>query len=225
MIKIIVNGASGKMGSLAVKHIEAEAEFDLVATPKRGDDLAAVIKASHADIVLDLTAADSAFENTKIIIEAGASPVIGTSGLTTGQITALQALAKLYNVSGIIVPNFSISAVLMMQFSETACSYFDDIKITETHHPAKKDKPSGTARRTAELMASAKHIDYADIKIESHRKADAVAEQAVIFSNQYESLSIIQNSFDRECFMPGVILACRNVTQLGGLVVGLDKLL
>jgi len=225
MINVLVNGATGKMGQLAVKYINADPKLKLVATPARNDDLAKAIHNSKANVVLDLTSAEVAYQNTKIIIEAGSRPVIGTSGLTAEQIIELHALAKIHHVGGIIVPNFSIGAVLMMQFSQTACHYFDNVTISETHHLNKKDKPSGTARRTAELIAAEKKCSYDNIEIISHRKADAVAEHDVIFTTDYESLTIKHNSTDRECFMPGIVLACKNVLLLKELLVGLDKIL
>lgn len=193
--------------------------------PTRHENLAEAIKKSHADVVLELTSADAVFHNTKIIIEANCSPVIGSSGLTATQVAELTQLAKQHNIGGIIVPNFSIGAVLMMQFSEIAARYFDDIKIIETHHPDKKDKPSGTARRTAEIIAAAKNIAYEAIVIDSQRHANAVAEQDVIFQTPYESLTIKHNSTNRECFMPGVMLACEKAPSLTELVVGLEQLL
>ncbi len=225
MIKVLVNGATGSMGQLAVKHIQTCDALEVVATPTRRDNLTMAITQSHADVVLDLTVADVAFENTKIIIESGSHPVIGTSGLTADQIIELQHLSLQHHVGGIIVPNFSIGAVLMMQFSETASHYFNNIHIIETHHLNKKDKPSGTARRTAELMANAKAIDYSTIPITSYRRAEAIAEQDVIFKTDYESLTIKHNSTNRECFMPGVLLACKKALHLTELVVGLDKIM
>lgn len=225
MINIILNGATGKMGRLAATHIRQTQDLALVAELSSHDDLAAAIKKYQPDIVLDWTTAAAAYQNTKTIIEHGATPVIGTSGLTAANISELQQLAKQHQVGGIIVPNFSISAVLMMQFATTAATYFDDISIVETHHPDKKDKPSGTARRTAEQMAVVKNWRYEDIAIESHRETGTVAKQAVWFHTPFESLCIEQNSFNRECFMPGMLLACRRATALTELVVGLDKIL
>lgn len=225
MINIILNGATGKMGRLAAEHIRQTNDLQLVAELSSHDDLVAAIEKFQPDIVLDWTTASAAYHNTKTIIEHGVTPVIGTSGLTAASISELQQLAKKQGVGGIIVPNFSISAVLMMQFSATAAAYFDDINIIETHHPDKKDKPSGTARRTAEQIAAVKHWQYDDIEIESHREAEAVAKQAVWFRTPYESLCIEQNSFNRECFMPGMLLACRRAPTLTELIVGLDKIL
>lgn len=224
MIKIIINGSTGKMGQLALKHIQKSTLLVLVATPARHDNLSAVIKDTRADVVLDLTNADCVYENTKTIIEANCSPVIGTSGLTAAKIDELQQLAKKHNVGGIIVPNFSIGAVLMMQFSQIAARHFNDLHIIETHHLDKKDKPSGTARRTAELMAAEKNIAYNEIFIESKRTADAVAAQDVIFKTPYESLTISHNSTSRESFMPGLVLACEKAANLNDLVVGLEHL-
>lgn len=225
MIKIIVNGAAGKMGALAVKTLRADPSFDIIAELGRSDNLAQSIRETRPDVVLDLTTAEFAYKHTKIILEAESHPVIGTSGLTETQISFLTKLAKDKNLGGIIVPNFSIGAVLMMQFSEIAAPYFDQIKIHEVHHPAKKDKPSGTARRTAELAAAAKNIPYEAITIESELKPNALAEQTVSFSRQHENFSISNQILDRACFMPGLVLACKAASSLKELLVGLDKIM
>jgi 4-hydroxy-tetrahydrodipicolinate reductase len=225
MINILVNGATGKMGQLAVTHIQADADLNLVATPSHDADLQQSIMTSKPDIVLDLTAADVVYQNTKIIIESGCTPVIGTSGLTANQINTLKQLAKQHKVGGLVIPNFSIGAVLMMQFAATASRYFNHIEIIETHHLDKKDKPSGTARRTAEIIAQTKSGHFDDINITSHRTAKAIAEQDVIFKTDFEILTIKHNSFNRECFMSGVILACKKAVELTALSVGLETVL
>lgn len=242
-LKIIVNGAHGKMGEEAVIAINNDEHLNLVAGLDSSDNLAEAIKDTNADVVVDLTSATSVYINTKTIIINKASPVIGSSGLTEEQILELQSFSKKLNVSGLIVPNFSLGAVLMMQFAETAAKFYQQVEIIERHHPHKLDAPSGTAIRTAELMS--KHINNRtihnskskesmpgalganckNIPIHSLRLSGSCAHQTVVFGGNDETLSITHDSMHRKCFMPGVVLACKKVKYLKGLEVGLDKIL
>lgn len=242
-LNIIINGAHGKMGEEAVIAINNDEQLNLVAGLDRTDNLAEAINDTKADVVVDLTSAESVYNNTKTIISNKASPVIGSSGLTEEQITELQKLSKELNTSGLIVPNFSLGAVLMMQFAEVAAKFYQQVEIIERHHPNKLDAPSGTAVRTAELMS--KHINnstihnskskesvpgalganYKNIPIHSLRLSGSCAHQTVLFGGLDETLSITHDSMHRKCFMPGVVLACKKVKSLKGLEVGLDKVL
>lgn len=240
--RVIINGAQGKMGSLACETIEQSPDFVLVARLGRGSDLPSTIEQTKAAIVIDLTRADAAYSNTLAIIERGAHPVIGTSGLNPDQIHFLQACCEKKNLGGIIAPNFSIAAVLMMQFSAIAARYLDDVEIIEAHHPQKYDAPSGTAMKTAEMIATNRDklatpistkeiIDGArggihqGINIHSLRLPGLLARQDVIFGNPGETLSISHNSIDRASFMPGLLLCCRKVVTLSSLYYGLESLL
>ena len=158
---VIVNGAQGKMGLLACKTIQDHPEFQLVAGLGRGDDLANAICNTHAQIVIDLTRADCVYEICLTIINQGAHPVIGTSGLLEEQIQPLQSMCKEKHLGGLIVPNFSIAAVLMMRFAADAARYLPEVEIIEAHHPQKLDAPSGTAIKTAELIAAARTLEKA----------------------------------------------------------------
>lgn len=241
-IRVIVNGARGKMGLMACDTLQAHPDFDLVASLSRGDDLRASIAQTRATVVLDLTRADSAYENTRTIIESGAHPVIGTSGLLPEQIQQLSALCEQNRLGGIIAPNFSIGAVLMMRFAAQASRYLPNVEIIEAHHPQKFDAPSGTAMKTAELIAAARREmpdgqqghelltgarggTHYDIRIHSLRLPGVVAKQDVIFGNVGETLTLSHNSIDRASFMPGVVLCCQMVSRLHGLHYGLEQLL
>jgi len=217
-IKILINGYLGKMGQAAVKAATEASDLELVACTGRNDNLAQTIQDSGAEVVLDLTSAESAFKNTETIIKAGAHPVIGTSGLTPDQILNLQKQSAAKKLGGIIAPNFSIGAILMMHYAEHAARYFKEADIIEMHHPDKKDAPSGTARKTAQLMQR-------EVPIHSIRLPGVVAEQSVIFGAPGETLTIRHSSIDRLCFMPGVLLACRKVKSLDSLLYGLDTLI
>ncbi len=240
--RVIVNGAQGKMGILACKTIQSHPEFQLVGELSRGDSLEKAIAETKADIVIDLTSADSVYANALTIIEQGAHPVIGTSGLLEEEIRVLRQRCEDKHLGGIIVPNFSISAVLMMRFAMDAARLLPDVEIIEAHHPQKLDAPSGTAIKTAELIASARlgaktilplkellpgarGAAHHGVHIHSLRLPGILARQQVIFGNIGETLSITHDTIDRSSFMPGVILACLHVQQLNTLYYGLEHLL
>ncbi len=242
-IRIIVNGAQGKMGTLAVQTLSAHADFEVVGETTREDNLANIIKQRKASVVLDLTHADSVVKNIEIILDSGAHPVIGTSGLLQQHIEKLQKKSEILKIGGIIVPNFSMGAVLMMKYAQEIIHYFPTVEIIEMHHAQKTDSPSGTSIRTAELLAEARVAPpiqpptsletlkgargavYQDIPIHSIRLPGLVAHQQIIFGNTGETLMIQHNAIDRSCFMPGVVLACQKVMQLKTLICGLEKIL
>lgn len=240
--RVIVNGALGKMGALACETIAKHPDFELVGALSRQDDLRRAIAEKQASIVIDLTRADSVFENTLAIIESGAHPVIGTSGLLDKQIADLTERSHAKKLGGIIAPNFSISAVLMMRFAAQAARYLGDVEIIETHHPQKYDAPSGTALKTAEMIAKARETSAAppaghelltgargcqhqDVRIHSLRLPGVIARQQVTFGSLGETLSITHDSIDRACFMPGIVLCCQKVQQLDALYYGLEHIL
>lgn len=242
MNKIIINGANGRMGSEAVKAINHDSELKLVATLGSQDDLAKVIQDTQANCVVDLTTPKAVYDNTKTIIENNAHPIIGTTGLTPEQIIELTEISASKNLGGLIVPNFSLGAVLMMQFAKQAAEYFPDVEIIEMHHEKKLDAPSGTALKTAELIAENSKLDKTDINCkESHagalgakhqnipihsiRLPGFVAHQQVIFGGNSETLTLRHDSLHRKSFMPGIVMACKKVSSLTTLVHGLEHLL
>lgn len=241
-IKIIVNGANGKMGQEAVKAITNSSDLVLVAQTGRRDNLAKVVSQTQAQVVVDFTTADAAFENTCYIIEANARPVIGTSGLTAEQIADLALRCQQQRLGGIIAPNFALGAVLMMRYARDCAQYFPDVEIIEMHHAQKADAPSGTAIRTAEMIseqrASGAAITasierfkgvlggrYQDIPIHSIRLPGLIAHESIIFGGLGQSLTLQHDTYNREAFMPGVCLACRKVMELDRLVYGLENVL
>lgn len=242
-ITVIINGANGKMGSEAVAAVNNDPVLNLVAALGRNDDLGKTIRETNAMCVVDFTTPSTVFENTKTILENDAHPVIGTTGLTMEQIGELQKLALSKQLGGIIAPNFSIGAILMMQFAKRAAAFFPDVEIIEMHHEKKKDAPSGTAIKTAELIAenldsSLKKIincqeshtgalgaKYKNIPIHSVRLPGFVAHQQVIFGGADESLTIRHDTIHRKCFMPGVVLACKKAPALTDLVYGLEHVI
>ncbi|MBT91064.1 MAG: 4-hydroxy-tetrahydrodipicolinate reductase [Deltaproteobacteria bacterium] len=242
-IRVLVNGAEGRMGQEVVKAVTAAADLELVDQTDLGDDLIARINASQAQAVVDFTTAAAAFENTRKILEAGVHPVVGTSGLLAEQVVKLQQLAQDKGIGGLIAPNFAIGAVLLMKYAQDAAKYLPDVEVIELHHNRKADAPSGTAVKTAQLIAEArKEIPKAlveekelfegargsevhGVRVHSLRLPGLVAHQEVIFGGTGETLTIRHDSIHRESFMPGVCLACRKVIGTQQLFYGLEHLL
>ena len=240
MIRVLISGASGKMGQFAVKTIQADPDFTLVGQLNRTHDLAVQIKETKPQVVIDFTNAKVVLKNIETIIDAGIHPVIGTSGLVKQQIDQLEKRCADLKLGGIIAPNFSLGAVLMMKHAAEIAKYFPHVEIIEMHHDRKLDSPSGTAIRTAEMMAShtetmakptqetipgARGAHYQNIPIHAIRLPGLVAHQQIIFGGTGETLTIRHDSIDRQCFMPGVVLACKKVMGLNRLVYGLEHVL
>lgn len=242
-IKILVNGAFGRMGQMTSKALSENPQFELVGQTGREYDLKKSIQDSKAQVVVDFTLPESVFNNTIIIIEAGAHPVIGTSGLTAKQIATLQAKCADLKLGGIIVPNFSLGAVLMMKYAKEIVKYMPHVEIIEMHHDKKVDSPSGTAMRSAEIMADAMNTvnsaelgssetvagargaNYRHIPIHAVRLPGFLAHQQIIFGNTGETLTLRHDSIDRLSFMPGVCLASEKVMSMDKLAYGLEEIL
>jgi 4-hydroxy-tetrahydrodipicolinate reductase len=246
-IPVVVNGAKGKMGAEAIKAVGSAADLELVGAFDLGDDLAKELSSWKGCVVVDFTHPSCAYENALKILEAGCHGVIGTTGFKADQIKSLEQECEAQGQGFFIAPNFAIGAVLMMRFAAEAAKHMERSEIIELHHPGKADAPSGTAHKTAELMAlsrseaglpqfegpdAATNIlpgtrggDYQGIRIHAVRLPGLLASQEVILGAAGQTLTIRHDSMDRSCFMPGVLLACRKVQGLKGLVVGLDRLL
>lgn len=241
-IRVIVNGAKGRMGQVSCSAVAADQRFELVAECSTKDKLEKIIKASRADVVVDFTRPDCVFNNVESILAAGAHPVVGTSGLSVAQIVSLTKQCDELKRGAIIAPNFSMGAILMMKFSQMAAQHFNHAEIIEMHHENKLDAPSGTAIKTAELIATtiekaavtvdaketvpgARGANVNDINIHSVRMPGLVAHQMVMFGGQGETLTLRHDSITRESFMPGVLFACEKVMQLDSLIYGLENLL
>jgi 4-hydroxy-tetrahydrodipicolinate reductase len=243
-IRIIINGAFGKMGQATVAAMTNESDLQLVGTAGRNDDLSAMIKNHRADVVIDWTLPSVVFDNAQKIIDAGARPVIGTTGLSPDEIKKLSDHCASKKIGGVIAPNFSIGAILMMKYAQDAARYFSDVEIIEYHHPKKVDAPSGTAKKTAELIAQTKKqknmstpIDnnlknknsrgefYHDIPIHAIRLPGVFANQTVLFGGQGETLQLAHHATDRNAMMPGLFLCCRKVMTLDHLVYGMEHVI
>lgn len=240
--RILVNGAAGKMGQETVKALGAAEGFLVVAQAGRQDDLSAIIKQSQAEVVVDFTVPATAFDNALAIIAAGARPVIGTTGISPEQVELLTLRCAEKGLGGIVAPNFAIGALLAMQYAKDCARYFSSVEIIELHHNQKVDAPSGTALRTAELIAAvkakapvneyeeeaipgARGALYHDIPIHSVRLPGLLAHQMVMFGDTGEVLTIRHDASNRTAYMPGVCLACRKVMELDHLVYGLEHIL
>jgi 4-hydroxy-tetrahydrodipicolinate reductase len=218
VINVAVSGAAGRMGQTVCEAVEAAADMALVgrADPKLGVALADVL--GDADVVVDFSQPESALANARACLEAGVHCVMGTTGASFDELRGVGS-ANLF-----VAPNFAIGAVLMMQFSRQAALHMPESEIVELHHDGKVDAPSGTAKRTAELIGDAGGNVHEPIH--SVRLPGLVAHQEVIFGGAGETLSIRHDSISRESFMPGVLLAVRRVGELEvSPVVGLENLL
>jgi 4-hydroxy-tetrahydrodipicolinate reductase len=215
-IRVGVAGAAGRMGRAVVAAVEEAGDMQLTgrADPALGTALADVL--GDADVVVDFTRPDTALANARACLAAGVHVVIGTTGFDADELreAAAQADANVF-----VAPNFAISAVLMMRFAAEASKHMAKAEIIELHHDGKIDAPSGTAARTAALMDG-------DVPIHSVRLPGLVAHQEVILGDVGQSLTIRQDSYARESFMPGVLLAVRRVGELEtSPLVGLEHLL
>jgi len=243
-IKVGVLGARGRMGTTVCDAINAASDCQLVAALDLGDDLQALVT-NGAQVVVDFTVPDSVMANLEFTSAHGIHAVVGTTGFTSERLEQVAAMISHNKANIVVAPNFGLAAVLMMQFAKQAAPHFESVEIVELHHPRKADAPSGTARRTAELIAGARHkagnaampdatsddvpgargalID--GIPVHSVRIQGLVAHQEVILGGPGETLTIRHDSYDRESFMPGVLLAVRKVSETPGLTYGLEHLL
>jgi 4-hydroxy-tetrahydrodipicolinate reductase len=218
MINVAVSGAAGRMGQAVCEAVEGAEDMALVgrADPHLGVSLQDVL--GDADVVVDFTQPDAAVHNATLCLEAGVHCVMGTTGADFSALEGVEG-ANLF-----VAPNFAIGAVLMMEVGQRIARYMPEVEIIELHHDRKKDAPSGTAKRTADLIRSAGGNVHEPIH--SVRLPGLVAHQEVIFGGQGETLSVRHDSLSRESFMPGVLLAVRQVASLErSPVIGLENLL
>ena len=226
MIRVAVAGAAGRMGATVCAAVEGAPDMELVgrADPVLGVALEEVLP--DAEVVVDFTRPDTALANALACVRAGVHVVIGTTGFDIEPLRAARTPEGLPKANVLIAPNFAIGAVLMMRFAAEAARHMAGAEIVELHHDAKLDAPSGTAKRTAELMAAARGGGEKPVPIHSVRLPGLVAHQEVILGDVGQTLSIRHDTTGRESFMPGVLLAVRRVGELReSPVVGLEQLL
>lgn len=242
-LRVGVLGAQGRMGAEVCRAVEAASDMELVAALDVGDDLAALVEV-RAQAVVDFTVPAVVLDNLEFLIGHGIDAVVGTSGFTPERLDTVRSLLGDEPGSSVLIaPNFGIGAVLLMQFAQRAAAFFESVEIIELHHPDKVDAPSGTARQTAAMISEARRAlppapdatgaddlsargeQIAGIPVHAVRLRGLVAHQEVLFGSPGETLTLRHDSFDRESFMPGVLLALRAVGERPGLTVGIDELL
>lgn len=224
MIKVLVSGAAGRMGETVCEAVDGAGDMELAgrADPALDAPLADLLEG--ADVVVDFTTPEAAPQNVRTCVAAGVHAVVGTTGFDLEALRAEVEAGRSGDAKVLVVPNFAIGAVLMMEFARRAAAHLPESEIIELHHAAKLDAPSGTAKRTAELIREAGGNVHEPIH--SVRLPGLVAHQEVIFGGEGQTLSIRHDSTDRRSFMPGVLLAVRRVGELPDpFTVGLEALL
>lgn len=242
-MRVGVLGAKGKVGATMVAAVQGADDLTLSAEVDAGDALS-LLTDSRTEVVIDFTHPDVVMDNLKFLIDNGIHAVVGTTGFTGERLQQVRSwLAGQPGTGAIIAPNFAIGAVLCMHFARQAAPFYDSVEVIELHHPHKADAPSGTAARTAALIAEARKdlppnpdattsglpgargAEVDGIPVHSVRLAGLVAHQEVLFGTAGETLTIRHDSMDRASFVPGVLLAVRHVGERPGLTVGIESLL
>lgn len=258
-IRVVVQGASGKVGKEVINALCREPEMQLVGAIELkvsdnyltlpdgtgkvpfSSDLEHIITTCRPDVLIDFSTASAAISAARTALPKGVRIVIGTTGLTAENIDEISKLANENTVGAVVAPNFALGAVLMMHLANIAARYFDYAEIIELHHHLKADAPSGTALKTARAMAAARGKPFClppekgaldsrgqkvdGVTIHSVRLPGILARQEVLFGGPGQTLSIKHDTVSRECYMPGVMLATKEVVKHKGLVYGLDSLL
>jgi 4-hydroxy-tetrahydrodipicolinate reductase len=245
VIKVGVLGARGKVGSEVCRAVEAADDLELVAQIDVDDELDALVT-SGAEAVVDFTHPDVVMDNLEFCVDHGIHAVVGTTGFDDERLEVLRGWLGDSPATGVLIaPNFSIGAILMMRFAAQAAPFFESVEVVELHHPDKADAPSGTARRTAQLIAAARRdagsgpvpdatstsldgargADVEGIRVHGLRIRGLVAHQEVILGGVGETLTIRHDSLDRASFTPGVLAGLRAIRSHPGLTVGLEHFL
>jgi 4-hydroxy-tetrahydrodipicolinate reductase len=244
-LRVAVLGARGRIGSEAVRAVEGADDMELVAALDKDDRLEALTEAG-AQVAVDLTHPDSVMGNLEFCVGHGVHGVVGTTGWTDERFGRLRTWLEASPGTGVLVaPNFSIGAVLTMRFAQQAARFFESVEVVELHHPNKADAPSGTAARTARLIAAARAeagcppqpdattsaldgargADVDGVPVHSVRLRGLLAHQEVLFGDTGETLTIRHDSLHHSSFMPGILLGVRRVVGTPGLTVGLENFL
>lgn len=244
-MRVGVLGARGKVGTEVCRAVEAADDTELVAAIDAGDDISQ-LQVGEVEAVVDFTHPDVVMDNLRYCIEHGIHAVVGTTGFDDARLATLRGwLADSPGVGVLIAPNFSIGAILMMRFAAVAAPFFESVEVVELHHPDKADAPSGTARRTAELIAAARRdagcgpmpdatstsldgargADVDGVRVHGLRIRGLVAHQEVVLGGLGETLTIRHDSLDRASFTPGVLAGLRAIGSHPGLTVGLEHFL
>ncbi|GJF34377.1 4-hydroxy-tetrahydrodipicolinate reductase [Kitasatospora sp. NE20-6] len=244
-LRVAVIGATGRIGSEAVRAVGAAADLELVAALNSKSELTELTDAG-AQVVVELTHPDAVMGNLDFCLRNGLHVVTGTTGWTDERLATVRALLDDAPGTGLLIaPNFSIGAVLSMQFAQAAAKYFETVEVVELHHNNKADAPSGTATRTAQLIAAARDAaglprqadptthglagargaDVDGVPVHSVRLRGLLAHQEVLLGDAGETLTIRHDSLHHSCFMPGILLGVRKVVDTPGLTLGLEHFL
>lgn len=245
MTKVGVLGAKGRVGTAIVAAVEADENLTLAAALDATDDLQQLVD-NGVEVVVDFTVPDAVMGNMEFCVKHGIHAVVGTTGWTEERYNQVREWLKESPETGVLVaPNFAISAVLTMKFAEIAAPFFESAEVIELHHPNKKDAPSGTAVHTAEGIAKARQqagmgaqpdateqtldgargADVDGIPVHAVRMTGMVAHEQVIFGTRGQSLTIKQDSYDRDSFVPGVLIGVEKISSNPGLTIGLESFL
>ena len=243
-MKVAVAGYRGKVGSVLAAAFQNDPDIEYVGGVTRGDDLAAFLHEKRPRALVDFTKPDQAMHNALAAIASGASPVVGTTGLSSSDLDKLETACHEKNIGGIVAPNFAVGAVVMMHLADIAAPHFDAAEVIELHHAGKLDAPSGTALSTArrlaarrtdkpfahrkaekETLAGTRGGEEGGVAVHSVRLPGFVADQEVIFGLPGQTLTITHRTTSREAYVPGVLIAIRRVTAEPRFYRGLDELL
>ena len=243
-IRVAVAGHRGRVGSVLALAFQSQQGIEYVGGIGRGDDLAAFLQATRPRALVDFTRPSEALHNALAAVAAGASPVVGTSGIPADGVDKLEIACRAKGLGGIVAPNFAIGAVLMMHLADSAAAHFESVEIVEMHNAGKLDSPSGTALATArrlakkrggqpfshtkaakETLAGTRGGEEGNVAIHSVRLPGFVADQEVIFGLPGQTLTITHRTTSREAYVPGVLLAIRKVTTEPRFYRALDELL
>lgn len=250
LITVAVAGAQGRMGQEVVAAVSGAAGLSLVGQADMGDNLPEMLQQARPQALVDFTVPEAVMGNIETALSLGIVPIVGTTGLGAEEVARVRSLCREHHTGALIAPNFAIGALLMMRFAQAAAKYMPDAEIIEMHHEKKLDAPSGTAAKTAEMIAAGREeavptelpagafekivgarggLGAGDVPVHSVRLPGFVASQMVIFGGLGQTLTIRHDSIDRKSFMPGVLLAVRHAPQLAGnggeLIYGLEHLL
>ncbi|HEU4361467.1 MAG TPA: 4-hydroxy-tetrahydrodipicolinate reductase [Mycobacterium sp.] len=242
-MRVGVLGAKGKVGATMVAAVRAADDLSLSAEVDAGDSMS-LLTDTDTEVVIDFTHPDVVMDNLEFLIDNGIHAVVGTTGFTAERLAQVGSWLEHRPAGAVLIaPNFAIGAVLSMHFAVQAARFYDSVEVIELHHPQKADAPSGTAVRTAELIAAARKdrppnpdatstalpgargADVGGVPVHSVRLAGLVAHQEVLLGTAGETLTIRHDSLDRTSFVPGVLLAVRRVAEHPGLTVGIESLL
>jgi 4-hydroxy-tetrahydrodipicolinate reductase len=243
-IRVAIAGYRGKVGSVLAAALQSDPGIEYVGGVSRGDDLAAFLHQKRPRALVDFTRPTEALHNALAAVASGASPVVGTTGLSAADVDKIETACRDKKLGGIVAPNFAVGAVLMMHLADIAAPHFEAVEVIEMHHAAKLDAPSGTALATArrlaarragkpfahrkpekETLAGTRGGEEGNVAVHSVRLPGFVADQEVIFGLPGQTLTIAHRTTSREAYVPGVLLAIRKVTAEQRFYRALDELL